>query len=116
MTARAVPHFLGITGAGAAIPVAAFFLSQVTGAFPSWLLVTVLCLSPAYVLFAGTAACQPYDACSLGTLAIAVAANIVIYGVIAAVFWFTREKHGWLRFVLAAGISFLWVTTWQTWA
>jgi uncharacterized membrane protein len=116
MTSRAMPHFLGFTGAGAAIPVVAFFLSQIIGAFPTWLLVTVLCLSPAYVLFAGTAACEPYDVCSLGTLAIAVGVNILIYGVIALTLWFTRTNIRWLRLVLVAAVVAVWVKTWQTWA
>ena len=68
--------------AGAAIPSVLYGISLAVPLFPGWLLLTVLVLCPPYVMFMATAACGPFDACSISTLVIVMALNAVLYAFI----------------------------------
>ena len=70
---------------GALVPVAFFLISLAVPLFPIWLLRTALVLCPPYVLFFATAACEPFDACSLNTLALVVLFNAISYGLLGCV-------------------------------
>jgi hypothetical protein len=78
--------------AGAVIPVLAFGLSLIYPLFPSPILHLIEILCPGYIMFMATADCEPFDACSLQTLAMVTASNVVLYGVLGSVIWFVR--HG----------------------
>ncbi len=67
---------------GAAIPVAFSFLSLAVPLFPTWLLLIVMVLCPPYLFFLATAACEPFDACSLNMLAFVVFSNATFYSLL----------------------------------
>jgi hypothetical protein len=73
---------LKFAAVGAVIPVVFALVSLAVPLFPVWLLMTVLVLCPPYIFFLATAACGPFDACSLNMLALVMACNAVIYGLL----------------------------------
>ena len=109
-------RYIGIGAvAGAAIPLGAFFLSFPLGIFPTWLWISILCLCPSYIMFMGTAACEPFDKCSLTTLAFVLAANVLLYAIVATYLWVTKLKHRWLRPAGLIAVLGYWIATWHYW-
>jgi hypothetical protein len=97
------------------IPVAAFLFSVALPLPPLPLVAVVLFLCPSFAWFAATAACTPFDSCSLEMLAWVVIANILLYATLASVLWFTRVKFKSLRWVVFACVFFAsawWARLW----
>jgi hypothetical protein len=113
--AAALRYVAWFTIVGAAVPIVVFALSLALPLFPGWLFGIVLLLCPAYALFVATAACEPFDACSLTTLGVVVGWNIGLYGVIGLIFWFTRERWQFARAALFGALliaSGWWAKIW----
>jgi hypothetical protein len=79
--------------AGAALPVIAFLLSASGWILPLWILVPLMILCPPYVLFIATAACSPFDACSMSTLGAVAILNLLLYSVVGFVVGRIRLKR-----------------------
>jgi hypothetical protein len=112
----ALPRCLALTNAfGASITVVVFLLGALLSPFPTALLTGVLVLSPAHVLFIATAACEPFDWCSINTLLWVLALNAIIFTVIGVGIWFAL-KHGPLVRVgllsLLVGLVAIWLRVW----
>ena len=103
---------------GAAVPIAAVLLSLVVPLFPGWLFGVVLLLCPAYAMFVATAACEPFDACSLTTLGVVVGWNVGLYLLVGLLFWFTRMRWRSVRIALSGMVLFAsaWWAKWWVWA
>jgi hypothetical protein len=97
---------------GVLVPVGAFLLSVVVPLFPSVLIRAVLSFCPSYLLFIATAACEPFDACSLSTLAQVVSVNVILYVVIGGAFWYTRTTYRAARLLVGAAVLAGWVWIW----
>lgn len=78
---------------GAALPLLAFALSLAVPIFPTTLLNGLLVLCPSYILFMATAACEPLDGCSLKVLAMVVASNAVLYGIVGTLVCYVRHRR-----------------------
>lgn len=112
----ALPRYLALTNAlGAGITTGVFLLGAFLSPFPNALLIGVLVLSPSHVLFMATAACEPFDWCSVSTLLGVLALNAIIYSVIGAGSWFAF-RHGPLvragLLGLLVGIMTIWLRVW----
>ena len=82
---------------------------------PAPLLAVTLFFCPSQVFFVATTACEPFDSCSLETLAWVVAANVLLHSALAFVSWLTRERWRTVRlgiFSAVAATSAWWVTQW----
>ena len=102
-----------------ALAVAASLVFYLLGAFvtryPEPLLAVTLFLSPAHILFMATAACEPFDRCSLSMLLWVAALNVVAYSGVALCLWYVRDSSPYVRIaaVAAAALaSALWVRSW----
>ena len=86
------------SAAGAVVPVVFSFVSLAVPLFPIWLLLIVLVLCPPYMLFLATAACEPFDACSLNMLALVMLSNAAFYALLGsgvyAVASYLRRRSG----------------------
>jgi hypothetical protein len=112
----ALPRYLALTNAlGACITLGVFLLGAWFSPFPTALLTGVLVLSPAHVLFIATAACEPFDWCSISTLLWVLALNAIVFSVIGAGSWFAL-RHGPLVRVgllsLLVGVMAMWLRVW----
>ena len=61
------------------VAAAAYLLGAWSPLLPSPLVAAILFVCPSHSFFAATAACEPFDACSLNMLAWVILANIVLY-------------------------------------
>jgi hypothetical protein len=99
----------------AAVAMASFLVGVWFPLLPSPVLAAILFVCPSYSFFAATAACEPFDACSLNMLAWVVAANVALFCLLATTLWFTRQRLRPLRFAvfaLVAAASAWWVSQW----
>lgn len=98
-----------------AVALASFLLGTWFPLLPSPMLAAILFLCPSHSFFAATAACEPFDTCSLNMLAWVVAANVALYCLLAVCLWFTRQRLKALRFAVfavVAAASSWWVSQW----
>ena len=82
---------------------------------PAPLLAVTLFLCPSQAFFAATAACEPFDACSVNMLGWVAAANVLLYSALAVVAWLTRQRWKAARlgvFTAVGAASAWWVTQW----
>ena len=111
-----MPRYLAIAAVLAlAVALAAFLLGSAFPLLPSPVLAVILFLCPSHAFFAATAACAPFDACSLEMLFWVLAANVALYTSLAAVLWATRQRWRSARYAvlgIAASTSGWWVTQW----
>ena len=104
---------------GASIAVVVALVGFVLGTWfprmPAPVLAVILFLCPSQVFFVATAACEPFDACSLGMLGWVVAANVLLYSALAVTAWLTRQRWKVARlsaFAAVGAASAWWVTQW----
>ena len=93
----------------------AFLLGSWIQLLPAPVLAVVLFFCPSHVFFVATAACEPFDACSVRMLGWVVAANVLLYSVLAVVVWLTKHRWKTARLGIFAGVaaaSAWWVTQW----
>lgn len=77
---------------GMALPLALYLAGSVPGViFTGWLILATFLLCPPYVLFMATAACEPFDRCTLETLALVVLLNVILYGLLGFVWGASRR-------------------------
>lgn len=112
----ALARYLALTNTfSAGVTISVFLLGNWLSPFPTLLVAAVLVLSPAHVLFIATAACKPFDWCSLSTLLWVLALNAVLFSVVAAVTWLTW-RHGQFARVgvigLLVGVLAVWLRFW----
>ena len=108
-------HLAIAAALGTTATIIVFLLGVTLSPFPIPLLALSLLVSPAHVLFIATAACDPFDTCSLITLLWAVAINAALYAAIALCLWFTKVRLPGARPLLLAGLalsSVLWLRLW----
>ena len=101
--------------AGVVVALVGFLLGTWFPRMPAPVLAVTLFLCPSQVFFVATAACEPFDACSLNMLAWVVAANILLYSALAAFAWLTRQHWKLARlgvFAAVGAASAWWVTQW----
>lgn len=112
----ALPRYIALTNAlGAGFTIGVYLLGAFLSPFPTALLIGVLVLSPAHVLFIATAACEPFDRCSVSTLFWVLALNAIIYSVIGAGSWFAFRHGPLVRVVLLGllvGVMTIWLRVW----
>ena len=97
------------------VPIVAYLVIAWNPAYSAPFSAFVLFLCPASAFFAATAACAPFDACSLHMLAVVVGANILMYGLLAVLLWITRSRTKSVRFAILlsyAVASVWWVRQW----
>ena len=104
-------------GATVAVVVAlvGFLLGTWFPRMPAPVLALTLFLCPSQVFFVATAACEPFDGCSLNMLGWVVAANVLLYSALAAFAWFTKQRWKVARlgvFAAVGAASAWWVTQW----
>jgi hypothetical protein len=104
-------------GATVAVVVAlvGFLLGTWFPRMPAPVLAVTLFLCPSQVFFVATAACEPFDACSLNMLGWVVAANVLLYSALAGFAWLTRQRWKVARlgvFTAVGAASAWWVTQW----
>jgi hypothetical protein len=78
--------------AGALVPLGIFGLTFLMPIFPNWLLTVALIFCPSYIMFLATAECSPWDICSLGTLALVMTTNLLMYAFIGFLYGAARDK------------------------
>ena len=109
-------RFVGLANAfGLLAAVSVFLAGAWLSPFLIWLLAASLIVSPAHVLFIATAACEPFDWCSVSTLLWVVALNAVVYTIVGIALWFTSVRGPLMRvavLAVAAVVSVLWVRVW----
>lgn len=97
------------------VAAAAYLLGAWSPLLPSPLVAAILFVCPSHSFFAATAACEPFDACSLNMLAWVILANIVLYCVVAATLWFTRERYKSVRVTVITALALAsawWASQW----
>jgi hypothetical protein len=104
-------------GASLAVSVAlvAFLLGSWFPLLPAPVLAVILFLCPSHVFFVATAACEPFDACTFRMLGWVVAANVLLYSVLAIVLWLTQQRRQAARLVMFAAVavaSAWWASQW----
>ena len=77
---------------GAVAPLMIFALTFLIPIFPSWLLTATLIVCPPYIMFLATAACMPWDTCTLQALALVVSLNVLLYSFIGFLYGAIRDK------------------------
>ena len=104
---------------GASLAVAVALVAYLLGTWfpllPAPVLAIILVLCPSHVFFVATAACEPFDACSLRMFGWVAAANVLLYSLLAMLLWLTRHRWKVARlgiFAAVAGASAWWVTQW----
>ena len=98
-----------------AMAVVAYLLGSWFPFLPRPVLAVIVFLCPSYVFFVATAACEPFDACSLGMFGWVATANILLYSALALAAWLTRARWKAARlsiFAAVAATSAWWVTQW----
>lgn len=108
-------YLITATLLAASIALSSFLIGAQSPPVPSPVLAGVLFLCPSYAFFAATAACDPFDSCSLDMLRSVVTLNVITYCVLAAVLWYTRQRMKLLRlvvFAVAGGASAWWALQW----
>ena len=109
-------RYLGIASLLAiTVALASFALGIVFPLMPSLLVAPVLFLCPSYALMAATAACEPFEPCSLNMLAWVVSLNVCLYGLLAVTLWFTRQRWQAVRiavFGAVVALSGWWASQW----
>lgn len=109
-------HYIAI-GASAAVATAllGFLLGSWFPLLPSPALSLIVFLCPPHVFLIATAACEPFDACSWGMFGWVIAANVLLYSLLAVTVWLTRRRRKPVRIAvvaIAAAASAWWVTRW----
>lgn len=83
---------------GVVLPVVFYLVSIAVPLFPNWLLQTTLVLCPPYIMFLATAACEPFDACSIKMLMLVMLFNTFLYaflgGCIYMIVSYIRRRSG----------------------
>ena len=111
-------YLVPFAAVGLLVPIGAYLLSVVVPLFPLTLLGIVTLLCPSYAWFGVTAACNPFDACSLQTLAWVTGANLLLYLALAFMFWYTRARWKILRIAVSGIVvvaSAWWANLWVGW-
>jgi len=97
------------------VALVSFLLGAWFPLLPSPLVAIILFVCPSHSFFAATAACEPFDSCSLSMLSWVVAANVALYCVLAAALWLTRHRWAPVRvgvFAVTALASGWWAAQW----
>lgn len=113
-----MPRYLSIAVAVAVlVPLSGYLLSSVVP-FPLLPVVAlILFFCPSFAWLGATAACEYFDRCSLSMLAGVVGANVLLYGCLAAVLWFTRARFKAARFIVLSAVALAsawWARLWVT--
>ena len=101
----------------ALVPLSGYLLSSVVPFPPLPIVALILFLCPSFAWLGATAACEYFDRCSLSMLGWIVAANVLLYGFVAAVLWFTRARFKAARVIVLGAVAFAsawWARLWVT--
>lgn len=117
-TQYTMTRYLSIAVALAAlVPLSGYLLSSAIPFPPLPVVALILFLCPSFAWLGATAACEYFDRCSLSMLGWIVGANVLLYGCLAVVLWFTRTRFKAARVMVLGAVglaSARWVRLWIT--